>query len=42
MNHNEEKSLRESIRYMIRSVKQKKQSEETKLRAIVRGSMKSS
>ena len=39
MNHNEEKSLRESIRYMIRSVKQKKQSEETKLRAIVRGSI---
>ena len=36
MNHNEEKTLRESIRHMIRHVKQKRVNEEDNVRSLIR------
>jgi len=39
MNHNEEKTLRESIRHMIRHVKQKRVDEEENVRSLIRGFM---
>ena len=39
MNQKEEKALRESIRYLIRHVKQKKLNEENELRNVIRGLM---
>jgi len=39
MNHNEEKTLRESIRHMIRHVKQKRVNEEDNVRSLIRGFM---
>jgi hypothetical protein len=39
MNHNEEKALRESIRHMIRHVKQKRVDEENNVRSLIRGFM---
>ena len=36
MNKNEEKTLRENIRHMVRYVKQKKLNEEDQLRSVIR------